>query len=778
MTVRNCHRWLLVSLLVVLPTLSPLAQPPPLTGTVLGPDGQPAAGARVVGLVLGMDYSPRLIETTSDAAGAFSLTPPATPVPSGIVQLVALKDGYALGWWQSHPMDGEPAARPPVLRLGANPATRMGLVTTTEGRPVAGATVSLFALTGPDVRRAEAFLGWAPMVSCRTDAQGRFTLGGLPAGRAVMLQVEAEGLAWGFLSDDRLVEGNTVRLAPEATISGRVTGDGQPLAGVRLNCFSADTWPRSAATGPDGTYEFRHLGPGPAGIRLQAPAGFADPGGRSLKLKLGEHLTGVDFALTAGVAIRGRVTMKAGGQPVAEAHLRAEGISGDSPRMADATTDATGRYELHVTPGRYRLWCYMFGRTAAPGAEPEVAVRQTVTAEMTVKATDRAVTHDFALPPPTPPRRIDGVVLLPNGRPDPQATVTVSRHGGRLDTPLPVKPDGHFELVLAGDANMQDKPTFLARDTSRQLIGLAAADERQNKITLRLQAPAWFTIATQDEQGGPLAQIPFTVGSLTDWYGPLQLQQAATDATGRVRLGPLPAGVALSVSVGGDFAPLIVRPEQWKQMKPLTLAPGEVRRLPTLTVNPQGRTLPVCVVDAQRRPVPGVTVYARWDRSATTDANGCAELTRLPLTGAVEVIAVELARDLSVYAKLDPTPGQRQELVILPPGEATGVVRDQQGRPAAGLDVDCGPMQVEGLLRFLIKDGHLNDPLPDRVTTDRDGRWHATGLLPGLTYLARVSFNPEDRAWLAASEEFVARGGPGVQDTGVVTLNRRPTAKP
>jgi len=543
---------------------------------------------------------------------------------------------------------------------------------------------------------------------------------------------------------------------------------------VMLNCFSADTFPSPAVTGPDGMYEFRHLGPGPAGVTLRAPAGFADSGGRSLKLRLGEHLTGVDFALTSGVIIRGRVTQQVGGQPVAEAHLRAEGISGHGGRYADATTDAAGRYELHVVPGQYRVWSIVFAKSTASGQSPEMAVQSRAMAEVTVKEGDSVVTHDFALPPPTPPRRIDGVVLLPSGQPDPNATVSYSRHGGRLGTPLAVKPDGHFELLLPGDENMQDKPTFLARDADRQLIGLVAAGPGQNKVTVRLQTPAWFTVAAQDEQGRPLPKIPFNVGSLTDRYGPLQLQQENSDITGHVRLGPLPAGVPLSVNIGWDYVPLIVRPEQWKSLKPVTLLPGEVRRLPALTINPQGRTLPVLVVDAQRRPVPGVTVYARWDQSATTDAQGRADLTRLPLTGTVEVIAVDLARDLSVFATMDPALGKRQELMVLPPGEATGAVQDKHGRPVVGLDVSCSPPQVEGLLRSLIKNGHLNDPIPDEVRTGQDGRWHATGLLPGLTYLARVGFSPERRGWLAASEEFVARGGPEGQDIGIVVLDRLP----
>jgi hypothetical protein len=172
--------------------------------------------------------------------------------------------------------------------------------------------------------------------------------------------------------------------AGTSTISGRVSADGRAAPGVTLVLQSAEQGAAGAfvsRTTTDGEGRFRingvaagryNLTPVTPAFVAQTDSGAYVLPGKALSLGRGEAADGVDFVLTRGGVITGRVTDE-DGRPVIATHVRLIRVeAGESfslvtlftPSMLE--TDDRGAYRIYgVPPGRYILAA---GESAASGA--------------------------------------------------------------------------------------------------------------------------------------------------------------------------------------------------------------------------------------------------------------------------------------------------------------------------------------------------------------------------------------------------------------------------
>jgi protocatechuate 3,4-dioxygenase beta subunit len=252
-----------------------------------------------------------------------------------------------------------------------------------EGRPAASVKAYVASLTvegppprtvhfaDPDKKDADF------QEEVTTDAEGAFEVRGSP-GCEVQMIVRDERFApqWVLLKATKgaRTETGPVRLAPRRTLDGTVVDvdTGQPLAGVGVSALSnskaVGATPRRAEARTDGEGRFR-LSPFPGdSVTLLTNAPEAEPylvGQHHIDKWTDDNPRQVKIALVRGAVLRGRVTEKESGRPVARATVSFRPRTVGHPVLkrragmptaigwwlSDTVTDADGRYRAVVLPG-------------------------------------------------------------------------------------------------------------------------------------------------------------------------------------------------------------------------------------------------------------------------------------------------------------------------------------------------------------------------------------------------------------------------------------------
>ena len=161
------------------------------------------------------------------------------------------------------------------------------------------------------------------------------------------------------------------------SIAGRVTLGGKPAQGVilmlkessaderrALNMLMKGSASAKATTDVEGRYRFNGLAPGLYEVAAFAPALYAgDDKSDSVTLGDGATVDDIDFSLSKGGVITGRITTK-DGRPVIMEPVQA--LTVDQPKTEESslrfflgssfTTDDRGVYRIYgLAPGRYRV---------------------------------------------------------------------------------------------------------------------------------------------------------------------------------------------------------------------------------------------------------------------------------------------------------------------------------------------------------------------------------------------------------------------------------------
>jgi RNA polymerase sigma factor (sigma-70 family) len=180
-----------------------------IRGRVLGPDGKPKAGAKL--LVLGEDEKITQLGVSA-ADGRFTVSVPKEPRSNySLRYLIARTEGTGIDFLK---LDALASEKPVELRLVRDNVVR-GRVVNTEGKPVAGVRVAVHSITVHIDNTLDTFLTayrkllaegaglaelktlWNPgaLNTVTTDADGRFALHGIGAERTTRLRFRGGGIA-------------------------------------------------------------------------------------------------------------------------------------------------------------------------------------------------------------------------------------------------------------------------------------------------------------------------------------------------------------------------------------------------------------------------------------------------------------------------------------------------------------------------------------------------------------------------------------------------------
>jgi RNA polymerase sigma factor (sigma-70 family) len=340
-----------------------------VSGQVLDPDGKGVARAELLLAVPSEKGGYQVAkQAASDENGLFTFTAPKAVVATSIA--VAVAKNYAFDWKQ---LDPEPAKGRLVLRL-VKDAPIKGRILDADGKAVAGAKVTV---TGVSAAKEDERRGWVgplpgqPAV-LTTDAEGRLQLAGVGRDRIVSLHLEGPAIATADLNVE--VQPVETTFEHQAAVSRPIRGvvsdkaTGKPLAGVSISVNLA-RWrggarsTKAVVTDKEGRYELLGLDKLPSyplalkpgdGLYFQRSADLRDTAGL-------DALTADIEVVQGGVTVRGKVTDKATGKPVANARVdyhplypnrnverKLEGFW--HPR-SETTTGPDGSYVLTVLPG-------------------------------------------------------------------------------------------------------------------------------------------------------------------------------------------------------------------------------------------------------------------------------------------------------------------------------------------------------------------------------------------------------------------------------------------
>jgi len=370
-----------------------------LTGRVLDVDGRPVEDA----VVLAVDVGNARTAADSDAAsrrapcrrgGRYELV----DLADGPVRLSVMRDGDVPYVWG----DASPASLSALDLVIPRRAELSGTaVDATSDGPIAGAIV-------------RAWIGCHD-VSATSDAAGAWRISYTPPAAAsddenLEVRVARKGFVLlatdsgaGGLRDRRDLR---LKMAPAASVHGRVTGPAGPLAGVRVVAWadSTDAAERrvDATTDADGRYVVPAIAPGKASVFAQPIAIDIENARRDLVLAAGDDAT-IDFVLTkrdaSPAVVRGRVESD-DGSPIDGATV--ELVSAESSGPDDVTwtsSAADGTFEFPPLPSAARAQLVASAptfraKTASWTTIGALATATTIRLARGVRVTGRATSKD------------------------------------------------------------------------------------------------------------------------------------------------------------------------------------------------------------------------------------------------------------------------------------------------------------------------------------------------------------------------------------------------
>jgi RNA polymerase sigma-70 factor (ECF subfamily) len=369
---------------------------------VQGEDGRPVRAGRVVGLPADgpTTYAVPRFDSTIDSAGRARIRRGTEPL-----RLRAESPGYRDALFG--PFTPEAWPDPLVLTLEPVPAL-LGRVTHHDGRPAAGARVSLHLGPSPGKGPYFSHQGWGgdgepfvytvrpdAMASCVADDEGRYRLPlpGIDAKAEGEVADESPMAGLGYAGAANVVrkprtggwfvhaqldgaasitEGPNVFTGPEDVVldlrlpsSGAIAGhlvldDGSSTVGWTAWATDGHADCRSAAVGANGTFHLENLGPGGWQVRVFEPGKRHYPDGGRVYT---DRVPVADVEVVAGrtvayehvarrqeaARLRGRVTFD--GRPTGPAHVRvATTLGRGSFASVETTLDPDGRFEVLLRP--------------------------------------------------------------------------------------------------------------------------------------------------------------------------------------------------------------------------------------------------------------------------------------------------------------------------------------------------------------------------------------------------------------------------------------------
>ncbi|PRQ06700.1 MSCRAMM family protein [Enhygromyxa salina] len=641
-----------------------------------------------------------------------------------------------------------------------------------DGRPVPGAMVEWAkqrAIVLPDGGQVSVRERGGELFA---DANGRFRISGLPPGL-----IELSGRATSLASESPIqipvgiaerVEGIELMLTAAQDLSGRVvaSGDGQAIAGARVELMSQLNPGLSALTDASGQFTIQGVLPG-SYRALASAEGWTTPDGPPTMIDIGERANSVVLELERGLSIRGRVEPATHAEVAIELRPENMRMGGGMMMLAAAgSTHAaadTGAFELGpVEPGHYTL----DARTPdGRGGSVEVEVGPDGARDVVIALTQRAIlsghVEDYA------GKLVSDVSVRARKRQG-ASSLSVNVNGRELTAASsPTSTEGRFEIAgLAAGAwsiEVVDARGDLLPMQTGDRLELELADAQTKELVLRIEprdgtitgtvrdaegqpvADAWVSAAfipneqpQPDEDGEPeqRSEMRMIVAS-NDGSTISTLPPVLSDQAGRFEFTQLRRGdYTLTAELDGGVSKATLERVRPDANVRLDLAP-----LGALT----GKVL------SDDRPATCMLRVIGPSERVVRVRDGSFEIERLePGRYTVEASAEDGATSVSVEIK----PGETEdlELALARIAKVTGTIVDEHGAPIANAEILIGT--GDGGRVEISRDD--SDPV---IVTKADGSFEARAAAGARVLIAQAPGVPMP----IVIKPFVVEGGQDVE---------------
>ncbi len=659
-----------------------------VTGRLVGRDQKPAGGSVTLAEVDGQSAPTMLEQSSRCAAGADGLFR-LTHVPAGRHVLGVVAPGFTPQRVEvtvgNKPVDvGDVALEPGLVIQGR----------VTDGSGTAVADAELEATPAALDRRV---YDQSPQRSSRSDATGRFVLGGLSEGT-----YEVKAQAYGFGRLVRPIEagakGVTLVLAPAGSITGVAVDEAaNALTGYRVvaqvNRSEGDlrAWQPpyfKSVTAADGRFVLEGVSAGTYRVDVSAPERVS-ASVKDVQVQSGSASDVGRVVLRAGGSVRGSVVDTAGAS-VAGAQVTVPGGSGlpfvEAPK---ATTNGEGAFTLRgLAPGQVEIAVShpLYAEARAGGIEVDpasgpadvrIVLGQGARVQGSVRQRDGS---------PIPGVTIQLMPLGPDDRPRRSSTRYSAETSSDGAFSIERLPAGRAMLFLMGGArhvqtSAQTRSVEL-REAQATTVDFVLSDVRVTGILTRLQVPVANANLRFQPQGQTMTMMMSTSGgspTAPGTVGPMR-NQAITGADGRFELLVDNSG-RYSVSVSSaDGKATVYRtveiPDAESHDLQIELGGSTVNGI----VLEKGTERPLPAARLSFLPVKGGSGFAHSE----TGADGRFQVDLEPGSYTVQATLAEFA---PAQLELE-VPAAGETRILLSPGSALeGKVVDEAGRGVGGLDV-------------------------------------------------------------------------------------------
>jgi uncharacterized GH25 family protein len=674
------------------------------TGKVIDGQGRPIAGVDVglYKLLVDMEilsFDVDLAQTTNTGNdGSFTFYAPANK-SNGMDQAIILadKEGLALGWadWLlTKDLDVQiPIGRPKVLA---------GRVLDELGRPVSEADVSIavMLMAGGNEPRFIAGKVSEQLFTRKTDAEGKFRFGRIPADASAEFIVKKPGLATiGTLEETGVQqlkfkagrEDIEIKLPVEAKIEGTVVESqtGKPVPGIKVLAFQGERQPFSGqepvTSGEDGTFTIGALCAGKQILRAALDEeGHSDWIAKPVEVTVeaGRTLTGVKVELGKGGVAEISVTELDGNRPVGGTNVNIRNTVTNQQFALVAGED--GMIRKRLAPGEYKV-TYVSKRDY-----PYQQINTTFTIEDGKTCPVEVQLKGYP--------RLSGTVRDERGRPVAGARIKVCPLG-RSEAISDA--EGRYEVRWeTAELARGTAPFVVARHFEQNLAGAVEFADDTKIVDITMMPGVTCVGKVVDPNGKPIenAEVYLTFWS-SGTGSSMARQKNITNAEGYYEIRAVPRHVRYSVNAkaegyGEDYVRISTEDAKDRfEVEPISLAKANL-------------SVSGIVVDTDDKPVANAEIYCQDlgqpYRRTQTDPNGrftlenvCAGKIRINAStrtapqahGRIETEGG--ATDVRIVVSVIPSSGHYEPK--LPPSLVGKPLPDLKA-----LDVTPAPSEIEG----------------------------------------------------------------------------------